>query len=927
MSAKWRRSQAWDEANIPGWAWPAKFVLRAFSSISLAIVLLVCIATWGILASVPIGLVALAPTYAVYGLTLALAVGLASGLPAYVVGRLLNRAGRGARFLAVLATFLGLGALAVWGWSAFLWPAMAYDPARDHGLRFFADFCERYKASTLRRLPGVEMSELEFYGWWPLRAILMCFVVNMVTATVRRIEFNFKNLGVLTVHTGIVTIALGSVYYHSAKLEGDLLLLAGQPDPATGVPAVGPPQGMFHDNTRVALHLSVGGAFEQRLIEGLPRYNPYNLRAVSGTTASQTAGTAQPWNDPTIPERTLSIAIPAPRDAALDRGLRSTLRAAGFSPEQTASLIERGATSSEFPALGAAVNNLKEDTLRELVRRGLGRSLSLRVVGYAPYAELRPDYVKATEAQRMPGEAPRPVWFIRAVRPESSGADAPMFFVLPGTAATRVESDGGLAMEFTLGRFGGMTEERFRDLSERLPPQTEHALVVEIPGAKDAAGVAGPATRVVQAVTVGSRFAAGGTGFQVEVLDLLPQPDFPIITPGYENATSSVAKVRITTPAGESFDRWVYHRFPEITQDFLPGQGQNGMPKRRAADPSIRVGYLDCSQPLAVYADQPAPDVLRAVVRRRGGEATVIPPSPITTPIPLVTTPGTPPKMDLGLVVAERWDHSTAVERPAPVPELRQDKRLVGTHDEAALALEVTWQDDASAKAMSRTVWLPFTKYMDNNGRTSRSVPLPDGRTLSLAFGRVVHRLPGMTLRLKDFEMIAYDHRGAPRDYQSTIQVDSTDGSFGDFEHVASLNYPLQAPFAWSDSRGLLGNLAGTFWKGLNPRQFKFSQAGWDSNGWQRTQRMTDAGQLKRPFAQFTILQVGNNPGIHVIALGGILMGVGIPWAFYIKPWLVRREKRRIQEQLAAGTYVRPDGVPVAARPRKPEPAPQETAP
>jgi hypothetical protein len=41
---------------------------------------------------------------------------------------------------------------------------------------------------------------------------------------------------------------------------------------------------------------------------------------------------------------------------------------------------------------------------------------------------------------------------------------------------------------------------------------------------------------------------------------------------------------------------------------------------------------------------------------------------------------------------------------------------------------------------------------------------------------------------------------------------------------------------------------------------------------------------------------VGNNPGIHVIALGSILMGMGIPWAFYVTPWLVQRERKRLQE-------------------------------
>jgi len=51
-----------------------------------------------------------------------------------------------------------------------------------------------------------------------------------------------------------------------------------------------------------------------------------------------------------------------------------------------------------------------------------------------------------------------------------------------------------------------------------------------------------------------------------------------------------------------------------------------------------------------------------------------------------------------------------------------------------------------------------------------------------------------------------------------------------------------------------------------------------------------------------------------------VLMAVGIPWAFYLKPWLIRRQKRRIQEQLATGTY---GGGARSDRPaRAPEPEP-----
>ncbi|MEO0630177.1 MAG: hypothetical protein AAFY46_05555, partial [Planctomycetota bacterium] len=119
------------------------------------------------------------------------------------------------------------------------------------------------------------------------------------------------------------------------------------------------------------------------------------------------------------------------------------------------------------------------------------------------------------------------------------------------------------------------------------------------------------------------------------------------------------------------------------------------------------------------------------------------------------------------------------------------------------------------------------------------------------------------------------------------------------YDHVTKLNAPLKAPFLWSDDRGVVSNVAGELVSHLSPYQFKFSQAGWDRSGWEETQAEVDAGLRERPTVRFTILGVGNNPGIHVIALGGILMGVGIPWAFYVKPWLVKRRKQKIHDERA----------------------------
>ena len=95
-------------------------------------------------------------------------------------------------------------------------------------------------------------------------------------------------------------------------------------------------------------------------------------------------------------------------------------------------------------------------------------------------------------------------------------------------------------------------------------------------------------------------------------------------------------------------------------------------------------------------------------------------------------------------------------------------------------------------------------------------------------------------------------------------------------------------------------NWAGRFWSLIIPNQYKFAQAGWDAAGWRESKALVEAGKATQPFARFTILGVGNNPGIYVIAAGAIMMSVGIPWAFYVKPAILRYRKKKIQRELAA---------------------------
>lgn len=851
MSQKWREVKRWDDEHLRGPLRPLWFVLRAFSSVTLAVILLTLLMLYGALASVPIGLIALAPTYAFYALSMLIPAAVACMLAWVGFWRLIGPERKGLRFVACSGASVVAVGLVVIAWGQWIWPQLHYDPVIGSGVRFFPEFVDAHKSETVRRLPILEMSELEFYAWWPMRLILLLFVFNLVIATVRRIEFKFVNLGVLTVHTGIVLIALGSVYYAGLKLEGDTLLLAGEVSPQTGQPGVGPPQRAFYDNTEVALWLNQGRGWSQRPLSGVPRYNDYGLSAgAEGSVLEALGRRAAQTSDG---GRTLDI--PAP------------------------------------PLPGSAV---------------IDPDIHLRVVGYAHYAEPVDDWVPAPA-----GQGAGPMRFVE-VRIDGAAAGAGRdqsfpFFMLPQLPASRTADMPVLIIEHTLG----MPDDQWDALRQPLPEPGQWGLVVDVPGAE----------RIVRTVRIGDRITVGETGFAVEVRQLEEEPPFPIITPGYEGSTSSMAVLTVTTPGGETYERWVYSRFPEISQDMLTGQRPGGGPQRRAADSAIRIHLIDASRRHVLIDERPAqggPGALgpaRALVRAPGGAVTEI--------AQLGPDGAVEALAGVKIVRAGGWPGAVAVQRPRIVPEEDRERDRVGTHTASMLAVEVTADGRPDFR---RVLWIPFRQYVLEMSRGDEpAVTLPDGRTLRMVFGRVQHRLPGFEVRLVDFEMIAYDHRGAPRDYQSTLSVSPaaqwgvSGPQFEPYTHIAKLNAPLQAPFMWSEQRALLANVAGYATARLNPAQFKFSQSGWDADGWRQRQQMADQGLIPAPYASFTILQVGNNPGIHIIALGGILMALGTPWAFYVKPWILRRRKAKIQQELArqrarpAAKAVEEDPAPAAA--------------
>ncbi len=74
---------------------------------------------------------------------------------------------------------------------------------------------------AVRQHAWLEMTEFEWFHWWPFNLLVALFATVMVIATIRRIPLRKLNAGVWMIHTGIIMMTLGSYVYFGTKVEGD----------------------------------------------------------------------------------------------------------------------------------------------------------------------------------------------------------------------------------------------------------------------------------------------------------------------------------------------------------------------------------------------------------------------------------------------------------------------------------------------------------------------------------------------------------------------------------------------------------------------------------------------------------------------------------------------------------------------------------
>lgn len=731
----------------------------------------------------------------------------------------------------------------------------------------------------IRQSPLLEMTEFQWFHWWPFNALMVLFCVTLTIATIRRIPLRFINIGVLTIHSGIILMVVGSYYYFGTKVEGDAPV--------------------YRRQVRIEL-------------PGLVK--PQTLPVLPGADAQVPAGpdvwkfsiqsTNTDW--PILSDEhkgetayAVNVAVTPPTGEPFVRQLL-----AGY--EQY--------TEDVIPGKGRAIKSLG----RKLVDEKLKLTLEYEPQDYFHIMDTWALFVRrvgATEwSQRVIDGLPRYHDHVAAREQVFVDEGTPLTLRALDLPVSPAQGAGDALGERSVRVTGylrhAQLERRWRDGGDRLNPvirvsmvsadaavqshelmafdREHHALgngLVQFLWLEDAAKVADlpkdarallnidvPESNIAQAVpiideTVSGRDGAftplGDSGFAYRILGVQDRLALP------NRATPvSIAMVEIRSPEG-TFRRWVSDD-DQLTRD-LHGEGADPHAvESKAPDPRIRMRYQPSSAPLMIVGH---PAGLRMVFNGAQGRA-----------LDKAVQPGESVEIVPGLAVRVDglWKNAVPEVRPYIVPPERRDRKA----DESYAMIRV--QVDTGRGVESR--WLSYNAYALPNenyayaGRFAYSPErfrLADGSTVEVMFSRERMKLPH-PIALEEFELDT--HLGGFTGSVSTIR-----------NYVSRLRFLDNGK--WSDTRTITVN---------NPTEyggFWYFQSMWD-----RPQNQNPGGGMN-----YTGLGVGNRHGVYIQLAGCCFAVAGMIFAFYVKPVLKRRRAMSSRSKIT-GQYDKMESHEVVAQ-------------
>ncbi len=722
---------------------------------------------------------------------------------------------------------------------------------------------------AVRQIPALEMTEFEWFHWWPFNVLMLLLCANLIVVTVRRIPFRSVNLGVWAIHAGIIILCIGSYYYFGTKVEGDTpvfrrqvrITLPNLAEPASLVALPGSQTSVVAD-----------GELWRFSIQSTNRQWPILSEEHKGETAYAvnvhvTPPNAEPfirqlldgyaqYTEDVIPGR--GRAIKSLGRKLIHEDLTLTLEPhpqEWFHVMDSAALFVRrvgdtdwiqrpieglpryndriGSREQVFTDPGVAVPLRAIDLSVPPAGDGVGATTPIRVTGFLRYAHMK-------QRWREGGDRLNPVAQVSLHAPNAQPRSHELMAL---DRRHRVSSDG-------------MVELRWFDdvaMIQDLPTDANAVLHIAVPGSEVAVDLSITPDKLVG--HEGPFTPLAETGFSYRLLNV---QDNLVLSGG--RGTVSVAMVEIKTSDGQ-FTRMVADQ-PAMTRD-MRGEHADphapaGQDQREAAQPDdrIRMTYQPQSAPiiLAMY-----PRGLHLVANGPQGRLLG---RDVAVGDVVEILPG------LHLRTDATWARAVADVKPLVVaPSSRQRNAGVSF---SMIRLEV----DAGHQVESKWVrYHPYALPSEQYAYAGRFAFLPerfrlsDGSVVEVLFSRERRRLPNP---------VALDH----------FALDTHVGGYTG-QALTIRNYVSHLSFLvdnrWTDATSIQVNAPtdeGGYW---------FFQSTWDPP----SNRDPSGGM------NYTGLGVGNRNGVYIQLLGCCLSVAGMIFAFYVKPVLKRRRQQQSRAKVS----------------------------
>ncbi len=721
-----------------------------------------------------------------------------------------------------------------------------------------------------------EKTEMEWFGWWPFQILLALLIASMGLVTLRKIPLRLPKVGVWTVHAGVIVLCLGSWIYFGRKLEGDMNV----------------------DRRQAILHVDGGPRVRLRLQEGSEALVP----SPQGPYAVSVSGTNPAYEILSGPDR-------GQTDYAVMLSVRPPGDAAPFMRQLLAGHPEL--TEDVLPGRGRAVKALGRPIVDDHLVAALDYApavrmhlvdrfaLDVRIAGDSTWCEypLRglPRYherlLRPEDAILRSGEAPRRVRPLHLVPAPKSEAPAQP----PGVPNLVLRVTGFLPSAYldeTWEPGGSEFHPLIRFTTEIDGRREQHLLVAGEAGphrASLAQGLDASFVWLDDAAALGKLMhpgrpqitvrAPGALRQVISVADLLETEvtipgGYSLHARGYEPSwtiagtgePSALLLLEVHAPAGD-FLRAVFFPQTDRVHDF--DSAGNLLPS--PVDPSLEIRLEQATAPGLVFAGTPRG--LHALLVGDDGQVAC---QAARAGSDMEFLDGA-----LCVTVDTFTQTSRPARRPVVIPERERDPKA----GPARSLLQVELRRAGAPDEQARSIWLEYSHYSEPSrlGYHPQLLEVEGLPPLELCYSRETVRLPE-AVALEDFRVEMYPGGRRERSYQSLVRFH--DGDQWSAPQAISTNHPTARAGWW------------------------FFQSTWDP-----PEPMAGYAGMN-----YSGLGVGNRHGVGVLLAGSIMIVLGTAWAFYAKPALARRARRRIASSGSPGTEARLPARATRQQPPGPQP-------